>query len=250
MAKRAKARRVEPDNQADSLRRNGDLHVRSIPNELFAPAPLILETVFFSKVGHTFGPLPPLFPPLPQKYIVQDFLLDQTGASGTDGKMAGTKTFDLTTATSYRFNVLPKGRSKRIKVAPPPGAQVFMGLDVGRRYVNAGSDYMDIYPPTSFFLSLQGAAPAFTYAQFRIGHNTNHWVQFFLEADVVSPFSCFGFSTIGTYPVRTFDPGVKSYIPYSDALPFNLPGPNAVPFLVFSYHTTSSTDPGPFVFLG
>src|SRR5262249_54180273 len=116
--------------------------------------------------------------------------------------------------------------------------------------VNAVSDYSDIYSPNSFFVNLQGAAPAFSYAQFRIGHNTNHWLQFFIQADVFQAFSFFEFSTIGTYPFRTFDPGTKSYIPYSTSLPFNLPGQNSVPYLMFGYQTTSATDPGPFVFLG
>ena len=115
---------------------------------------------------------------MPQRYIVQDFLLDQTGASGADGKMAATTNVDLTTTTVYRFNIFPKDRSKRIKVVPPPSTQVFMGMDVGRQFINAASDYMDINTPNSFFVSLQGPAPAFSYAQFRIGHNTNHWAQF------------------------------------------------------------------------
>jgi hypothetical protein len=72
----------------------------------------------------------------------------------------------------------------------------------------------------------------------------------FLEADVSTVFSFLGFTTIGTYPVRTFDPGTKSYKTYSTSLPFNLPFPNSVPSLMFSYVTASSTDPGPFVFLG
>src|SRR5262245_18058250 len=250
MAKRVEAKSFEPDSSLESLGGNSYLHVKRIPNPLFGPPPFIVETVFFSRVGHTFGPLPPIHPGQPQMYIVQDFLLDQTGASGADGKMAAIKSFDLTTATSYRFNIFPKNRAKRINVVPPPSAQVFMGLNLGRQFVNAVSDYADAYPPLSFFVNLQGPAPTFTYAEFFIGHNTNHWVQFELEADVVSPFSFLGFTTIGTYPVRTFDPGLKSYKPYSTALPWNLPGPNSVPYLMFSYLTASSTDPGPFVFLG
>src|SRR5262249_53553728 len=115
---------------------------------------------------------------------------------------------------------------------------------------NASGDYMDVTFPISFFVNLQGAAPAFSYAQFRIGHNTNHWVQFFIEADVTSAFSFFGFTTIGAYPMRTFDPGTKSYHPYSTSVPFNLPSQHGVPYLMFSYQTARSTDPGPFVFLG
>jgi hypothetical protein len=183
-------------------------------------------------------------------HVVQDFLMDQTGASGADGKMAATTQFDLTSSTSCRFNIFPKDRSKRIKVVPPPSTHVYMGLDCGRRFVNAVSDYSDQYQANSFFVHLQGAAPSFSYNYFFIGHNTNHWTQFEVNADIFTPFAFIGFSTIGSYPTRTFDPGTKSYIPYSTALPFNLPGPNAVPFLVFSYQTSNSTDPGPFVFLG
>ena len=250
MAKARRTRRVEPDNPWESLGSDDYLHLKRIPNPLFGPPPPIVETVFFSKVGHTFGPLPPFHPNSPPMYIVQDFLLDQTGASGADGKMAGTTQFDLTTSTSYRFNLFPKDRSKRTKVVVPPGAQVFMGLNIGRRYVNAVSDYSDQYTANTFFVNLQGAPPTLSYNSYFIGHNTNHWVHLDVEASVASSFSFIGFTTIGTYPVRTFDPGTKSYIPYSTGLPFNLPGPNSVPFLVFSYQTSSSTDPGPFVFLG
>jgi hypothetical protein len=247
MPKRAKAKRVEPDRPLDSLGSNSYLHVKRIPNALFGPAPSIVETVFYSKVGHTFGQVAFV---QPARYIVQDFLLDQTGASGADGKMATTTQFDLTTTTSYRFNVFPKDRSKRIKVVPPQSTQVFMGLDIGRKYVSATGDFMDIFPPNSFFTNLQGAAPTFTYARFGIGHNTNHWVQFFIEADLFSAFSFLGFTTIGAYPTRTFDPGPKSYHPYSTSVPFNLPSQTSVPYLMFSYQTASPTDPGPFVFLG
>lgn len=250
MAKAGRPKRIEADSPLDSLGVDGFLHIKRIPNPLFGPPPPIVETVFYSKVGHTFGPLPPFHPGMPPMYVVQDFLLDQTGASGADGKMAGTTQFDLTTTTSYRFNLFPKDRSKRIKVVVPPSAQVFMGLDIGRRYVSAVSDFDDQYTANTFFVNLQGAPPALSYNSYFIGHNTNHWVQFVVQASVASSFSFIGFTTIGSYPVRTFDPGTKSYLPFSTSLPFNLPGPNSVPYLVFSYQTSSSTDPGPFVFLG
>lgn len=250
MAKRSKSKRIVADDPLETLGGNSYLHVKRIPNPIFGPPLPIIETVFFSKVGHTFGPSPVPHPGMPPMYVVQDFLMDQTGASGADGKMAGTKQFDLTTSTSYRFNIFPKDRSKRIKVVPPPLTHVYMGLDCGRRFVNAVSDYSDQYQANSFFVHLQGAAPSFSYNYFFIGHNTNHWTQFEVNADIFTPFAFIGFSTIGLYPTRTFDPGTKLYIPYSTALPFNLPGPNAVPFLVFSYQTSNSTDPGPFVFLG
>ena len=64
-----------------------------------------------------------------------------------------------------------------------------------------------------------------------------------------TPFAFLGFTTIGVYPPRSFDPGLKSYRPSSFSLPFNLPGPNSVPYFVFSYRTKSSVDPGPFVTL-
>src|SRR4051812_15730460 len=81
-----------------------NLHVRRIPHPLFAPAPSIVENIFFSRVGHTFKQAPTV-PGAPKQFLVQDFLLDQTGASGADGKMSALKQFDLTTTTSYRFNV-------------------------------------------------------------------------------------------------------------------------------------------------
>jgi hypothetical protein len=250
MAKQGRTKPVEADSPLDSLGGNSYLHVKRMPNPLFGPPPSIVETVFFSKVGHTFGPMPIIHPGQPQMYLVQDFLMDQTGASGADGKMAGTTQFDLTTSTSYRVNIFPKDRSKRIKVAPPASVQVHIGLDCWRRFVNAASDYADQYPANTFFVNLQGSAPVFSYNYFFIGRNTNHWTGFTINAETVTPFSFLGFTTIGSYPMRSFDPGTKAYIPHSFSLPFNLPGPNSVPYLMFGYQTSSSTDPGPFVFLG
>jgi len=256
MTKRAKSttktrdttKPVRSARSRDRIGGNSQLHITHKPNPLFAPAPSIVETVFFSKVGHTFGPLP-ASPGVPSMHLVQDFLLDQTGASGADGKMSQTTSFDLTSATSFRFNIYPKDRARRIKVAPPASAQVFIGLNVGRRFVNAVSDVLDQYPAHSFFVDQAGSTPVFTYNFFFIGRNTNHWIEFFITADLVSPISFGGFTTIGTYPPRAFDPGIKSYHPFSVSLPFNLPGPNSVPYMLFSYATPRSADPGPFVSL-
>jgi hypothetical protein len=246
MKKHSKTNRDAPGTSDDRSSGSSHLHVRPKPNTMFGPPPLIVENVFFSKVGHTFGPASSFSG---KGYVVQDFLLDQTGASGADGKMKGTTLFDLTTAIHFRFNIYPRDRAKVIKVVPPANTQVFMGLDVGRRYVNAMSDVSDIYPAFSFFANVSGSLPVFTYNYFFIGRNTNHWVHFNVSADLTTPLSFSGFTTIGNYPPRAFDPGPKTYIPFSTALPFNLPGPNAVPFLMFGYQTPNSTDPGPFVFL-
>jgi hypothetical protein len=233
-----------PDDLVEAMQ---SPHFKLRPERLLAPPPPIVETIFFSKVGHTFKKvLQPFGPPL---YVVQDFLLDQTGTSGADGKMGGLKSFDLTTALSYRVTVRPKDRRRRIKVLPPPTGPVFFGMDVGRRYVNAGSDYMDQYVSNSFFIGLNGPAPAFSYNAFSIGHNTNHWIKFMLMADVHAAIDFNAFTTFGYYPPRSFDPGLKSYIPFSNSLPVNLPGPNSVPYLMFSHLTPDSVDPGPCVWL-
>ena len=246
--KNEKAARVPRQRQSKEGIGNSYLHVETRRDPLFAPPPFIVETVFFSGVGHTFCPAPSL-PWQPSMYIVQDFLFEQTGVSGSDGQMSNVKNFDLTTATSYRFNVFPRDRAKRIKVVPPAGAQVFFRFQAGRRFVTPASDVMDTYVPQSFFMYLAGPTPALSYNQFSIGRNTNHWLQFVVHGDVSSAISFSGFVTIGNYPMRTFDPGLKSYNPYSTALPHCLPGPNSVPFFLFSYATKNSTDPGPFVFL-
>lgn len=246
-------RRRSPDIEAiDALDRGRSLYSTSKPDPLFGPPPSIIETVLFSRVGHTFKLLPPLlfpFPPAVKRYAVQDFLLDQTGTSGADGRMSSTKQFDLTTATRYRFNVLPKNRQKRIVVKPPPSAAVVMGFNVGRRFVNAASDVFDQYTANSFFIGLVGSAPVLTSNSLFIGRNTNHWIHFDVSASIVSTMEFSGFSTYGIYPPRSFDPGIKSYRPFSSGLPFNLSGPASVPFLLFSYITTSDVDPGPFVLL-
>jgi len=239
------SKRVPPQSIENHFGGNSHLHLTVKPDQILAPPPLIVETVYFSRIGHTFKKFVPPFGPT--MYAVQDFLLDQTGTSGADGKMSATKSFDLTTAVSYRFNVLPKDRTKRIRVKLPTSGPAFFGLDVGRRFVNAVSDYLDQYQSNSFFINLVGPTPIFTYNAFSIGHNTNHWIKFMLMADVFDPIVFSGFTTYGIYPPRSFDPGLKSYIPYSNSLPFNLPGPNSVPYLMFSYATEDPVDPGPFV---
>jgi hypothetical protein len=92
---------------------------------------------------------------------------------------------------------------------------VFIGLDAGRRFVNAVSDVSDVYPAQSFFTNLQGPAPAFTYNSFFIGRNTQPLVRFVVNQTLVAPISFLGFTTTGSYPARSFDPGLKSYIPLS-----------------------------------
>lgn len=151
-----------------------DLHVRHVPSPLLAPAPPIVERVFFSRVGHTFGPAP-VHPHEPAAYLVQDFLLDQSNISGADGEM--------------------------------------------------------------------------TYNYFLLGTNTNHFVQFFIEADVPDAISFTGVMLTGVYPPRGFDPGLKSYGLFTTSIPFNIQGTD-VPYLMFSYRTPGPVDPGPFVFLG
>jgi hypothetical protein len=238
-----------PENEeVENFAEVSGLHVRDKPDVLFGPAPSIVENVFFTEVGHTFGPQPVTVPGSPQMYLVQDFLLDQTGASGTDGRMTNLKSFDLTTTTRYRFNVFPKDRAKRIKVAPPQG-RAYFGFNIGRKFFNAVSDVYDAYAATSFFSFTGGYNPVFSYNNYFIGRNTNHWVHFDVQAEV-TPFEFFGFSAIGTYPPRSFDPGTKSYQPFGTAQPFNVPGSNGVPFLMFSYLTKKSSDPGPFVYIG
>ena len=127
MKARHKAKPVLPEiGDVDRLGGNSDLHVAPKPHPLFGPPPSIVETVLFGRVGHTFRKHP--HNALGSKgYLVQDFLLDQTGASGADGKMSNVNLFDLTASTGYRFNVFPKNRAKRIKVEIPISAQVIMG---------------------------------------------------------------------------------------------------------------------------
>jgi hypothetical protein len=219
------------------------------PHPLFGPGPLIVENVTFTKVGHTFKEIPP-DPGFPAPgYLVQDFLIDQSHLSGCDGAMAATTQFDLTTATRFRFNVFPRDRAHRIHVRPPAGAQASMAMFVGRKFVNATGDIADIYTPSTTFQYLQGPPPTLTYNEFFIGHNRNHWAYFELEADVQHPFAFFMLRLVADYAPRTFDPGLKTYEPFSFVAPANLPIPDSVPCLMFSYVTKSATDPGPFVFL-
>lgn len=247
MKKRTRGVVSAPDVKIDALGDKSHLHLKTIPNALFGPPQFILESVPVSKVGHTFKLAPPPYSG-PKEYMVQDFILDQTGASGTDGKMMNETEFDLTTATLFAFVVYAKTRNRKIRVKLPPGGEsVLMGLNVGRRFVNATSDVYLQSVAISQFFTLQGTAPVFTYNSFFIGRNTNHWIEFVVHAELSSPIIFSAFRAVGVYPPRPFDPGTKKYNPLSHSLPFNLPGPNSVPYLMFSYRTADPVDPGPFV---
>lgn len=250
MAKRNKSKRVSKTVVNDLPDHTFPHLIMKPPSLLAAPAEII-ETIYFSRVGHTFKQVtgPPFPPGSPPRYLVQDFLLDQTGTSGADGKMRATKSFDLTTAVSYQFYVLPKNPNKRIKVVMPPSTRGFFSFEVGRRFINAVSDYSDQSAAFSDFINPGSPPPAFTYNSFFIGHNTNHWINFRVMADVFSTFDFSGFRTYGIYPTRSFDPGLKLYKPFSWSVPNNLQSISGVPHLMFSYWTTNSVDPGPFVFL-
>jgi len=252
MVKGRKTKQIEAYSPLDSL--GSHRHIKQITYPLIIKWQPIVEMVYFTRIGHNFGLVPPIpgAPPTPPMYFVQDFLLDQTGASGADGRMSPTTQFDLTKTATYRFNILPQDSSKRIIVVPnsKTAKNWYMDLDLGRVFLSAVSDYADQHPTKRLFCKPSGPPPTISYNGFFIGHNTNHCAHFRISADLISKFSFSGFTAIGSYPFRTFDPGTKSYVPYSESRPIGLPAQQfGVPYMMFGYETSNSTDPGSFVFL-
>lgn len=253
--------RRDADEPLQAFRR---LFVLDVPNVLLEPAPWLVETVRFSQVGHLFFHFPhgiasdPAVPP----YIVQDFLVSQ-GFGGADGKMAPRTTFDLTTATQYRFTVRPAVDSRRVRVAPPAGlptwewpgvgagTHVYLSFNVGRQAVEPLPDAYDFHGGRLEFLGLAGVPPAST-CELTIGRESNRWLELSAFVPVPQPFSFSAFRAIGSYPRRSFDSGEREYAPLSSTWPYGLtavPASSAAPHLMFTYRTFESTDPGPFVFL-
>lgn len=80
---------------------------------------------------------------------------------------------------------------------------------------------------------------------------SNEALTFEIEANVTASFQFAALSIWALYGDRTIDPGVKAYDPLSYAVPFgvNDPGGDKETFVIFSYQTTASKDPGRFVTL-
>jgi len=219
----------------------------NFPNP-FAPQ-ILSEAIKISRIGHTFTKIPDelLAPGEPSQYIVQNYLIDQTGFTGA-AKMRVPFRAKLNQYGQYRIQLLPKGYNG-IRVNVPDGNIVYFSSQLLRRSVNppGGGDFYDASPATVRFTQLSAAAPIITYNNFSITHATNLSLGFSIEGQVNNSFSFYDLIMKGSYAPRHLAPANATYNAFSYALPFGLPGQHGVAFVMFAYITTNSIDPGPFV---
>lgn len=218
-------------------------------NALLLPPVYKIEFIKLRKVGHTFTKLPKQFPHEAQRYIVADFILDQTGTSGCLGKMADLISFNLNNYNGYRFSIIPKGYSG-IKVSPPINTSAFFLVDLQREQVEVEvSDFYDVMTPSVSFSMLQGTPPILNYNEFFITHATNTSLQFQIEGTFTNTFTFYQLNMKAFYGTRNLLPGTAQYKAESGAFPWGLHGPGPAPNVQFAYITYDPVDPGPFVSL-
>lgn len=210
--------------------------------------PCYLEVVNTTRIGHVFAQLPSNpWDPGP-RYIVSDFILEQTGTSGCNGRMSSTANIDFNAHGCYGIIVQARDRRGQFVVCPPPRASVVMSAYAGRQWVDQSQgDFFDPYPMGLVYDALVGVAPVLGYQYFGITHATNAAVIANFYADLGGAISFRRLAFGGYFPSRNLTPSLAKYKPLSYALPFGIPGPDSIPFVMFSYTTDSPADPGPFV---
>ena len=218
-------------------------------NPLLLPPAYKIEFIKLRRVGHTFTQLPHLNPNLPKRYIVQDFILDQTGTSGGLCKMVDLISLNFNDYNGYRFSIIPKGYNG-IKVAPPLNTTAYFGVGLGREQVDFNvSDFYDAIPTSVSFSMLNGAAPILNYNEGSITHATNSSLKFDIEGAFTNTFTFYQLDIKAFYGTRNLLPGTAQYKPHFPAIPFGLHGPRPISYVLFSYTTYDPIDPGPFVSL-
>jgi len=229
-----------------------DLLFDQLPVKATFPNPfvpqILSEAIKISRIGHTFTRLPDIFlqPGQPTQYIVQDFLIDQTGFTGA-AKMRLPFSTNLNQYGKYRIHLLPKGFNG-IRVNVPDGAAVYFSSQLMRRaLIPPVGDFYDASAAIVNFTQLSAAAPIITYNNFSITHATNSSFGFSIQGRVNNSFSFYDLIMQGSYAPRLLSPANASYNAFSYAQPFGLPGNNGVAFVMFGYTTSNSIDPGPFV---
>jgi len=210
----------------------------------------VIENITVPSIGHAFGQIPGfLLPGSPALYVVLDFLIDQSQSTGGGAALSDPIQFDLTQGSGFKYIISAAG-GKRFHVELPPEVNnIGLALDLG--HINIGTpsvpwDYGS--PATIIFEGLIGPLPIITYNQFLISQQSNLAFQFIIEGEVTSTFE-FEKLVLYSYFLRTFDPGTKSYEPFSSSVPLGTKDiwPKHETSLLFWYRTQNNVDPGRFV---
>ena len=235
---------IPPNELARRLR---SLGVIPLPGP---PFDVITEEFDICCVGHNFFPLPSdvLHPSEPMRYVVQDYLLDQSRRTGAGAAMVERTQADFTASVGYAFQ-LRASCGKAFHVKPPVGvAAVSFVAYLGRQAVSPTSDVFDLHSATVTFDILTGAPPRLDYATLGISKVTNTELLFTTYGQLTAACSFSKLTINGSYPARAHDPGVKWYKPLSYADPLGPLSTGESPtFVMFSYITENPSDPGRFV---
>src|SRR6187551_2621219 len=110
----------------------GPLPIKENFPDPFSPN-YLRENIKIATIGHLFTEIPTklLMPGEPKKYVVQDFLLDQTGFSGCSARMRLPFNANLNLYTGYRIMLLPKGYTG-VNVSVPVDTIVHFGCELRR----------------------------------------------------------------------------------------------------------------------
>ena len=214
------------------------------------PFDVISEEFDVCCTGHNFFALPNdvLLPREPARYVVQDYLLDQSHLTGGGAAMVERTQADFTASTGYSFQLRAScGKAFHVKL-PVGVTDISFVAYLGRQAEAPASDVLDLLSATVAFDNLIGSSPGIDYSTFGIGKSTNSALLFTIYGSVTADCTFSSLTINGFYPARTLDPGVKWYKPLSYADPLGpLSSGESPTFVMFSYVTANPVDPGRFV---
>lgn len=211
--------------------------------------PILSENLYICCLGHAFGQVPPTESEGEPLYFVSDFLVDQSQSTGGGAFMVDPIQFDLTLSQGYVYQVMASC-GKHIHVKLPPKVTASFAAFLGRVQIPPVSGFFDATGAQVSFQNLVGTLPTLTYSNFFLSHADNSALTFEIEGDITSSFQ-FDSLILRADFTRTIDPGAKWYAPLSYAVPIGTKDiyPASETFVLFSYQTKQSVDPGPFVII-
>lgn len=219
-------------------------HITPLP----LSGPTLTENLSVYGLGHVFGEVPLEDPSRPPMYFVSDFLVDQSQSTGGGAFMESPIQFDLTLSQGYAYQIAaPSG--KRFHVNPPANVTASFSAWLGRQQIASSlSGFFDPMLAQVSFENLVGTSPTLTYSTFSLTHADNSALLFEVEGETTSSLK-FDSLILSAKFTRAIDPGAKWYRPLSYAVPFGTKDiyPASETFVLFSYQTKNSVDPGPFV---
>ncbi|MBK7853997.1 MAG: hypothetical protein IPJ79_03025 [Bacteroidetes bacterium] len=211
----------------------------------------VIDSFMTKKIGHTHFKIPN--PHSNQKkYMVQDFIFEETQTTGAVNSFDKLKQFSLNTTNQYALSFFADMDKSFVVKIPPNGTKGFFSINVGRQLANtqlAQPGFYDSYSAILKIGRLQGNAPVITYNHFAIQNGYNGAVKLDVSGEFSTGFT-FGNITIeGFFPSRMVLPSFEDYSLFSHAAPYGIQSNNSVAYAMFGYATDEATDPGPIIYL-